>query len=118
MSVWPVGLFKAPVRSAAVVEDPAAARPQAQWLGIHCDPAAVAKLLRLAFPPSRRAKAPLRRDGGRHSRAPFGDSTAGSDRTYGQRALSAPHKGLPTSQLWAGINYAVNWHNAAMRRSF
>src|SRR5438876_11179390 len=30
----------------------------------------------------------------------------------------APHPGLPTSQLWAGIDYAVNWHNAAMRRSF
>jgi len=44
-----VGLFKAPVGSAAVVEDPAAARAQAQWLGIHCDAAAVAKLLRLAF---------------------------------------------------------------------
>src|SRR5205809_1812510 len=49
MSVWPVGLFKAPVRSAAVVEDAAAARPQAQWLRTHCEAAAVAKLLRLAF---------------------------------------------------------------------
>ena len=65
-----------------MVEDPAAACPQAQGIRIHSDAYAVAKLLRLAFPPSRRAKAPLRRDGGRHSRAPFVDSTAGLDRTH------------------------------------
>ena len=72
---------KAAVRSAAVVEDPAAACPHAQGIWIHSHASAVAKLLRLAFPPSRRAKAPLRRNGGRNSRAPFVDSTAGSDRS-------------------------------------
>jgi hypothetical protein len=73
--------FKAAIKSAAVVEDPAAACPHTQWIWVLSNASAMAKLLRLAFPPSRRAKAPLRRDGGRHSRAPFGDATAGLDRT-------------------------------------
>ena len=32
-----------------MVEDPAAACPQAQWIWIHSDAAAIAKLLRLVF---------------------------------------------------------------------
>jgi len=51
---WKVGDRKrarseSAVRSAGVVEDPAAACPQAQWLGIRCDGSFLAKLLRLAF---------------------------------------------------------------------
>jgi hypothetical protein len=79
--------------------------------GIHSAASAFAKLLGLAFPPSRR-------DGGGHSRAPLLDSTAGLDRTQLKRALSAAHSGVATSYYWPGIIYAVNWRNAEKRRSF